>query len=293
MKIFIAGGTGVIGRRVVPLLRSVGHDVTALSRSVQSDRVLEDLGARAVRGDVFTLPDFEADAVINLATSIPPASRTFLPGAWRKTTEIRRIGSSNLAQAAARAGAKRFIQESFGPVYPDRGDQWIDETTPLVPVRYNRAVVDAERNAQSFNGTWVILRFAFFYGPDSDFTKQIIGMVKRGWAASFGRPEGFISSVSHDDAAAAVVAALELPSGVYNVVDDEPLTKREFNDSLADALGVRRPRFLPAWTARLGGSLGGMLARSQRISNRKLREKSRWRPAYPSASDGWKAIIGS
>src|SRR5207248_5576543 len=157
VKIFVAGGTGVIGRRVIPLLRSAGHEVTALSRSVDSDARLERLGARPVRGNIFSLPDFAADVVINLATSIPPASRTFLPGAWSKTTKIRRTGSANLSQAAAVRGVKRLIQESFAPVYPDAGDRWIDETSPLVPVRYNRAVVDAERNAQAFPGTWIVL----------------------------------------------------------------------------------------------------------------------------------------
>jgi nucleoside-diphosphate-sugar epimerase len=138
-----------------------------------------------------------------------------------------------------------------------------------------------------------VLRFAFFYGPDSDFSQQMIAMVRKGWAASFGSPDGYISSVTHDDAAAAVVAALTIPSGIYNVVDDQPMTKRDFNNALADVLGVKHPRFLPSWVRYFAGSLGETLARSQRISNRKLRESSSWRPAYPSASEGWKAIIGS
>ena len=274
------GGSGVIGRRTIPLLRSQGHEVTAPSSSEVSIFSPGD----ALKGH---------DVVINLATRIPPASKTMLPGAWRATNKIRREGSAILTKAAANAGVKRFIQESFAPIYAAQGDKWIDESSPIQAVRYNRAVIDAERNASSFPGEWVVLRFAYFYGPDSDFTQQIIGMVRKGWAASFGSPDGYISSVSHDDAAAAVVAALTLPSGIYNVVDDQPMTKRDFNDSLADALGVKHPRFLPAWVAHLAGSLGGLLARSQRISNRKLREGSGWRPVYPSASDGWKAIIGS
>jgi nucleoside-diphosphate-sugar epimerase len=99
--------------------------------------------------------------------------------------------------------------------------------------------------------------------------------------------------VSHDDAASAVVAALALPAGVYNVVDDEPLPRREFFGSLAATLGVAPPRFPPAWLARLAGSLGEMLARSQRISNRKLRDASGWTPAIRSAKDGWPLVVPS
>ncbi|HKS26158.1 MAG TPA: hypothetical protein VJZ76_25430 [Thermoanaerobaculia bacterium] len=97
--------------------------------------------------------------------------------------------------------------------------------------------------------------------------------------------------MSHDDAASAVAAALDVPAGIYNVVDDEPVTHRDFVNSLADRLGVCHPKFPPAWTARLLGSLGETLARSQRISNRKLRGASSWAPKFPSVREGWAAIL--
>ena len=100
-----------------------------------------------------------------------------------------------------------------------------------------------------------------------------------------------MSSVSHDDAADAVVAALDLPRGVYNVGDDEPVTRRDFVNSLAAAVGAPSPKFAPAWTARLLGSKGETLGRSQRISNRKLREASSWCPRYPSVREGWTAVV--
>ena len=100
-----------------------------------------------------------------------------------------------------------------------------------------------------------------------------------------------MSSVSHDDAAAAVIAALRLPAGVYNVVDDEPLPRREFVGALAEALGVRPPSLLPAWTRWLMGLLGETLTRSLRISNCKLRQESTWTPAHPSVREGWRATV--
>jgi nucleoside-diphosphate-sugar epimerase len=287
MRIFIVGATGVIGSRVVRRLIALGHEVTALSRSEANRAAI--LGAGAQPSPDLALAGH--DAVINLATHIPPSSRALMPGAWRATNALRRELPPRIARAAAEAGVRRYVQESFAPVYPDRGDRWIDETTPIAPARYNRGVADAEAAVRAFEGDGVVLRFGYFYGPDSDFTQDMIKMVRKGWSPMVGRPDGYTSPVSHDDAAEAVIAALELPRGTYNVVDDDPVTKREFADSLAQCLGVSHPRFLPAWLPLLLGSLGRTLARSQRISNRKLRGASPWRPRVPSVREGWEAVL--
>jgi nucleoside-diphosphate-sugar epimerase len=218
----------------------------------------------------------------------------FLPGAWKENDRLRRDASANLVDAGLACGVTKLIQESFAPTYPDCGDRWIDESTPVRPVRYNRTVLDAENAAGRFTAAGrvgVVLRFALFYGADGPFTRELIDTVRRGFAPMPGAPQSFISSVSHDDAAAAVVAALRVGAGVYNVVDDEPLRRREFFDSLAAALGVKPPAIPPKWVALLAGSLGEMLARSLRISNRKLRSESVWKPKYPSAREGWRAVV--
>jgi 2-alkyl-3-oxoalkanoate reductase len=236
------------------------------------------------------------DAVINLATHLPAGWRMFLPGAWAENDRIRRVASANLVDAAIAGGATRFIQESFAPAYPDRGEAWIDERTPLAPVRLNRSLVDAERSAQRFSGgarTGIVLRFAAFYGPDSWFTRDLIRYVRRGFVPMPGAAESYLSSVSHDDAATAVVGALLARAGTYNVVDDEPMRRRAFVDSLAGVLGVGAPRLAPPWTKHLFGSLGGMLARSVRVSNRKLREECAWVPKYPSMREGWRAVAAA
>ena len=122
-------------------------------------------------------------------------------------------------------------------------------------------------------GTGIALRFAYFYGLDSEFTRDTIRYARKGWAAAFGHPEGYLSSVAHDDAATAVVAALAVRSGVYNVVDDEPLRRREYFAALAEMIGVGTPKLPPMWLGHLTGSVGETMARSLRISNRKLREE--------------------
>jgi nucleoside-diphosphate-sugar epimerase len=213
---------------------------------------------------------------------------------WRENDAIRTRGSSSLADAALAEGVGRFIQESFAPVYADRGDGWIDEAVALRPVRYNRSILDAEASARRFTkagGVGVVLRFAAFYGPDSRFLIEAIGQLRKtGRAFIPGSPDAFVSSVHHDDAATAAAAALTLPPGAYNVADDEPVTRRDYFDSLARTLGLTPPKPFPWWARALLGSLGEMLSRSQRISNRRLKADSGWAPRYRSVREGWPSV---
>ncbi|HEY3784786.1 MAG TPA: NAD(P)H-binding protein [Steroidobacteraceae bacterium] len=302
MKIFLTGATGVVGRRAVPLMLQAGHELTLLMHRPAPADVFAPIGVHTVQADLFDRGAvYEAvcghEAVVNLATHIPATTlRMLLPGAWNENDRIRREGAANLADAASAAGVKRLVQESFALVYPDQGDRWINEDSPIEPVRYNRTVPDAERAAQRFTanaGTGVVLRFGAFYGPDARQTRDMIGLVRRGWAPLPGAPEAYFSSISHDDAASAVLAGLGLQAGIYNVVDDEPMERREFAGSLATAVGVGRPKSLPAWMTRVTGSLGEIMSRSERISNRKLRESSRWAPAFPSVRTGWPATVAA
>lgn len=300
MKILLTGATGVLGRRVVPMLVSQGHHVTAVGRTPDKRRTLEQQGAAPIDLDLFNAQAVAdalkgQDAVINLATHIPASSmRMMLPGGWRDNDRIRREVSANLAGAAVRKGISRFVQESYAPAYPDRGDEWITESTALEPAAFNRTLLAAEAAAdrvRSSGAAAVTLRFASFYGDDARQIDEMIAYVRKGFAPLPGSPDAFISSVSHDDAARAVVAALTLPSGIYNVSDDQPLTHREFVDSLADALRVRHPRLPSQWMTILFGSVGAAAARSIRASNRKLRGSSSWAPTFASVRDAWPAVV--
>jgi nucleoside-diphosphate-sugar epimerase len=300
MKVFVAGGTGVVGRRAVPLLVRAGHEVTAVARTAEKAAVLQKAGARPAAVDLFDADGVRRavaghDVVVNLATHIPRSfTRMLLPGAWRENDRIRREASAILADAAMAGGASRYVQESFAPMYPDRGDEWIDEEVPPRPVRYNRSTLDAELSAARFThagGAGVVLRFAAFYGPDASHVPDLIKMVKRGMAPLPGPAEAFFSSIWLDDAAAAVVAALGVPAGIYNVAENDPVRRREFADVVAAGVGVPRPRMQPAWVTKVMGSAGELFSRSVRISNRKLREASGWAPRYPSIREGWPATL--
>ena len=302
LKILVTGATGVVGRRLVPLLLEEGHGVVALARAPERREAIERTGASAADADLFDLASLRraaegCDAIVNLATHMPASTaQMWRPSAWKENDRVRKIGSSNLVDAALVVGVGRFVQESFAPVYSEGGDHWIDEDSPVQPARYNQSVLDAEESAARFTragGTGVVLRFASFYGPDSRFLKEGIEQVKRGRAFLPGSPEAFVSSLSHDDAATAAAAALNVPAGVYNAVEDEPVTRREYFESLAGALGVPAPAPFPLWMKWLLGSLGEILSRSQRISNRKLKSMSNWSPMYRSVREGWPAAVAA
>jgi nucleoside-diphosphate-sugar epimerase len=301
-RIFVAGATGVLGRHTLPLLLDAGYEVTGVARTVEQQAWLERLGARSALLDLFD-PDAVrravegADVIINLATAVPKSSLAMmLPWSWRRMDRVRRRVSANLVDAALAGGTvQRMIQESFAPIYADGGSAWLDESSPVRPERYNRSTLDAERQADRMSRSgWigVVVRFGMLYGPGDEATAQMIESVRRGLFPLPGRPDGYASWVSHEDAARAVVAALGVPAGVYNVVEDQPMRRRDLAEGLARLLGTRPPRFLPDWTSRFAGSVARTLARSERISNRRLRSLTDWAPRYPTTVDGLAAIVG-
>jgi 2-alkyl-3-oxoalkanoate reductase len=298
MRIFVAGATGVIGRRLIPLLIDAGSEVTAVARSKAKVNQLTKQGARPVTLDLFdpvAVKDAVAghNTVINIATHIPSGLRSMMPGAFAENVRIRREASMNLANAAIATRAQRFVQESYAPAYPDRGDEWIDEDVPIMPGAHIESVRDAESSAATFTrsgGAGVVLRFSNLYSHDSSLTLDMVSAVKKGIAPVFGGPDGFMSSIWADDAAAAVFASLRVPAGVYNVTDSVPMLRREVFDLLARMLGVRAPRIPPMWLTKLTGSLGDSLGRSHRLSNARFRQASGWVPRVSSVKEGWQIL---
>ena len=299
MRVLMAGATGAIGKRAVRKLIAAGHAVTGVARSAASRAVLEREGAATVNLDLFDADAVRRsidghEAVVNLATHIPRGRlRVFWPRAWSENDRLRREASAILGEAAAAAGARLFVQESFAFTYPDSGDKWVSEDAKLAPSKYNQTVLDAEASVERFalsGGRGVALRFAALYGPADFITEQLLAAVRHGLLPIFGRVEAYFPMVHHDDAASAVLTALEAPAGAYNVVDDLPLSRSDLAAVMADLQGVRRPRLPPPWLSSLAGPVGEAMARSIRLSNRKLRSLG-WVPAYPSARDGLQSIL--
>lgn len=296
MRVFVTGGTGAVGRYAVDALVSAGHDVTALARSPHKAETLRAQGAAPVDVSLF---DVEAltnafadhDAVANLASALPPTSRFVLPSAWHENNRVRSDGSRAVVDAARRAGVRTVVQESVSMIYRDHGDAWIDEHAPTDRFPMAAANHAAEANAARFaaaGGTGIVLRFGWFYGPGATHSEEFFALARRHLCVSMGRPDTYVSSIHVDDAGKAVEASLRATGGVYNIVDDEPLTKRAYADALAEAAGVRA--VAPSGACRLLlGNRTTSLTRSLRVSNASFRTEAGWRPRYANARDGWHA----
>jgi nucleoside-diphosphate-sugar epimerase len=301
-SILITGGTGVVGQPALRALVADGREVRAAVRRPESAAVAKELGAQAVEVDLFD-PDAVAravegcDTVIHLATSIPPASRMIRPSAWRENDRLRTEATRNLVDGARRSGAARVIAESITFMYPDRGDEWIDETVPFPPPhpRY-QSVHDLEATVGEFAGpdsAAVVLRYGLYYGPTARSVDEALQLARLRVASVAGKRDGYVTSVHSDDAGSAVAAALRAPSGVYNVCDDEPVTRRAYADAFADAFGLHHLSVPTPLVGKAGGRAADILLRSQRVSNRKFREATGWAPRYPSVRDGWPAVAGA
>ena len=295
MKVFLTGGTGVIGTRALPALVAAGHEVTAVARSGAKADLVRSMGATPVAVDLFDAAAVKAavdghEAVVNLATNIPPMSKAALAKAWATNERLRSEASNHLVDAALATGATRFVQESIAFPYVDQGDAWIDEDTPLEHEGAFTGAADAEAAAARFTasgGTGVVLRFAQFHGPGSSHVEAFNAMARKRINPFVGDPDGYVSFVHADDAGTAAAAALAVPSGVYNVADDEPLTRREAGLAVAEALGVKPPKAVPAPVRATMPRSAKLLMKSLRISNARFKQASGWAPAHPSIRGSW------
>lgn len=244
MKVFVIGATGVLGREAVPLLRAAGHEVGVLDRHTTSLFDARQL-ATALTG---------YDAVINLATRIPLSARAVLASAWAENNRIRTEGSAALVEAARTAGVGRVVQEGISFVYADGGDRELDEDAPLQPVGHIASSVQAQHNVLAHPGG-VFLRIGMLIGGDAQSPPVLVG-------------DGWMSVVHPGDAAAAAVAVLDAPPGIYNV--GTPVLKRD--------VGITR---LPAFLGRFAASFE-VFSRSQRVVSTKLTEATGWKPRTSS-----------
>ena len=297
MKIFVTGATGVLGRRAVSQLVAAGAEVTGVARTRGKAAELRDLGATPVEVSLFAPDELTAavtghEVVCNLATAIPTGEQAARRTAWSDNQAIRRDGARNLVNAALRAGADRYVQESISFLYADGADEYLDESAPVDPTWITEPALAAEGEAARFagqGGAGIALRFGAFYGPDSAHTIDAIEAAGRGLFPVPGPAGAYFASVTTDDAASAVVAALDAPSGVYNVADDRPLRRSELASALAEALGTD-PLLLPPVTADHPQDLSMML-RSQRVTSQLFKRLTGWQPRFPSAWEGWRFVV--
>lgn len=283
MKIAIVGPTGVLGRALIPMLLQNGNTVRALARSAvkaqslfpQGVQVLEcDLLSPEIGGSLPSLLD-GCDAVAHIATAIP---RDFTaPNAWDANTRLRTDGVRSLLDAARKAGVRRYIQQSITMAYPDMGDDWINEDTPLFTspesAQTGSPVIAMEQMVRDTPLTeleWSILRGGSFVGKDT-FQENLIERLRSGKETVPCDGRNFISLIHVMDIANAFTAALESASAgtIFNIVD-EPIRNGDYLDQLADSIGAPRP----------GRNTTAECPPSWRCSNQAAKASLNWKPSH-------------
>jgi nucleoside-diphosphate-sugar epimerase len=289
-RVFVTGATGVLGRRAVTRLVEAGHIVTAVARSEEKAAAVRAAGATPVNVSLFDRDAVRAavaghDSVAQLATNIPTGPAAADPTAWRTNDSLRREAAPAIAAAAIDAGAERFVQESITFPYIDRVDEWIDEQCERSYDPVTDCTVVAEAAAASVTaagGVGIVLRFALFMAADSAHTQSFFNAAKSGLFALDGDPDSFTSFVHVDDAAGAVLAALEAPAGTYNVAEPDPVRRSAHQEMLAKLVGRSS-------LERTGGGATTSLGRSHRISSQHLRDVFSWTPTIHGL-DCWKEL---
>jgi nucleoside-diphosphate-sugar epimerase len=313
MRVLVAGATGVVGARLVPLLRSAGHEVIALARS----RARVPAGDGAWRGVPVVCVDAldpvalrravgraAPDAVVHLLTAVPaePCPRR-MRQEFALTNRLRSEGTRNLLAAATASGVRRVVVQSvaFGyrpgaPGEPAGEDVPLWDDAPAAFAEVLDAVGDLEEQTRAAGG--LVLRFGHLYGPGAGFAPDggYVRAVRRGALPLVGDGGAVFSFTHTRDAATAVAAALRgRARGVLNVVDDDPAPVARWLPELARLLGARPPRRVPALLARPAVGLVGLafMTRLRGAANDRARLVLGWRPRYASWRDGFAAELGS
>jgi nucleoside-diphosphate-sugar epimerase len=300
MRVFVAGGTGVIGRRLVPQLVARGHQVTATTTSAAKLGLLEQLGAEGVVMDGLdamsvgeAVAAARPDAIVNQMTalSVAHAGKPNLRRADRffsTTNRLRSAGTDHLLAAAEAIGVCHVVAQGHASMNGIRKGGWVKtEEDPLEMVEGTKAINHLEDVVVRAGGA--VLRYGGFYGPGANDDQ--VELVRKRLFPLVGDGTGYFSWVHVDDAATATVLALEQRAkGVFNIVDDEPARVSEWLPYLAECAGAKPPRRVPAWLARLlaGEMVVGMMTEGRGFSNAKAKRELGWEPRYPSWRQGFK-----
>jgi 2-alkyl-3-oxoalkanoate reductase len=306
MRVLVAGASGALGSRLVPQLINAGHEVIGTHHSPSNAELLPALGAKPVLLDLLDAPavrkavlDSAPDVIVHQATALANAkySRS-LDKTFVKTNQLRTKGTDALLAAAREAGVRRFVAQSFasyryiragGPIKTE--DDPLDPSPPPKTEQSFAAMAYLDQVVTDFGG--IALRYGGFYGDPKDGWAEL---VRKRWFPIIGDGGGMISWIHLEDAAAATVLALEHDGpAIYNIVDDEPAPVREWLPVLAQSVGAKPPRRLPAWLARLlvGEAAVVMGTEVRGASNAKAKRELGWTLRYPSWRTGFPAVYSA
>jgi nucleoside-diphosphate-sugar epimerase len=309
MRVFLAGGSGVLGRRLVPQLVARGHQVTATTTNATKLSLLTGLGADGVVMDGLDAASVgeavaraRPDVIVHQMTAIAVGhagkpDMKHMDRWFAGTNRLRAEGTDHLMAAAEAAGVDHVIAQSYGAWNGIREGGWVkserDRLDPMTgtPAEPGMAALGHVEDAVLKAGGGV-LRYGWFYGPET--IEDVAGSVRKRQFPILGNGAGHCSWVHLDDAASATLLAVEQQAkGVFNIVDDEPAPAGEWLPYLAACVGAKPPMRMPAWLARpLAGQVAVVLMTEGRgFSNARAKRELGWQLRYPSWRQGFKAEL--
>ena len=310
MRVFVAGASGALGMPLVRQLVAAGHDVTGSCRRRERVARIEKQGATASVCDALEPEALEGavseaapEVVVHAMTSLPDRINYRRRRTFAATNRLRSEGTRNLIAAATAAGAGRLVAESVAFLYEPQGDWVKGEDAPLLSVHSGpiagvvEAITGLERQVLGGEGIeGAVLRFGAFYGPRTSMApgRAMAVDVRRRLVPIVGEGTGRFSFIHVEDAAAATVAAIQArATGVFNIVDDEPVEQRIWVPAYAEAVGAKPPRNFPLWLAKLiAGPFAASAESLRAASNEKAKAELGWEPRYRSWRQGFDEALG-
>jgi nucleoside-diphosphate-sugar epimerase len=307
MRVFVTGATGALGRHLVPRLVAAGHQVTATTRTPAKAGQLRAAGAEPAVVDGLDRAAVTAavlaaapEVIVHEMTALAAMrSLSRLDRTFAVTNELRTAGTDNLLAAAAEAGTRRVVAQSYAGWPNERsGGPVKTEEDPLDPVpvpstaRTLAAIRHVETTVPRLAPEGLVLRYGSFYGPGA--SAAMLDAVRARRLPVVGGGTGIWSFTEITDAASATLAAVGGGApGVYNIVDSDPAPVAEWLPYLASVAGARPPLSVPAWLGRLlaGEFTVAAMTTVRGCSNDKARKELGWEPRFASWREGFRAWV--
>lgn len=266
IKVFVTGGTGYVGRHLIPVLIKKGYSVTALVRKGSDITNLKNKGVRLIYGDITkidTLKDIEnedIDVVFHLACSLLPIS----------DSRVNVKGAKNIIEIFRRKKIKRFIYTSsalvYGESYPE---QIVDEEFSKKPLlKYAKQESEIEDFLTSLHKgdgfPVVILRFSEIFGGEGGFFEEYLRGIIKGKIPVIGNGRSNISMSYIGDVVSALLMAAErddITGEVFNINIPEIITINDLVNIICEKAGVKKPAHVPVPVAWIVASMAMIVAK--------------------------------
>jgi nucleoside-diphosphate-sugar epimerase len=302
MKVFVIGGTGLVGSYLIPGLIEKKHTVYVLTRNAEKLSKIGLLGATGIIGDITRPESFQEslpekpDIIVLLAMpAVKPGQRITRKRKeelYSDTTAFFR----NTMDMASRFDIPAILPGGTG--YRTKEGEIADETWPIRRVGITEIGKDTdhmvEEAVKTGNPKVVQLIYGKIYGNGGLF-RAMYEMMQKGRMKIIGSGRNCIPNTHAVDAANAIVKAIEkLPVGQkFIIADDTPVTQGEFTRYMAELLGKKKPGRIPGFIVRMviGKDLFEVISMNCKVSNAKAKQLLEWKPEYPSFREGLKAVI--